>query len=229
MSVPSIAIIGDGKMGRSVADVARDQGLSLSTVIGAHTSVTAESLSGAQVAIEFTEPSAAVANVKACVQAGCPVVVGTTGWYSDLASLTEFVNDHGGTMLWSANFSLGVHMFAELLRYSGELLSRMPAFDAHLVETHHQAKKDAPSGTALMLQQTMASVWNHNLPITSVRVGAVPGTHELILDAKYEQITLAHTARDRRVFAEGAVAAALWLVNRRGVFTMADMFGPRRS
>jgi 4-hydroxy-tetrahydrodipicolinate reductase len=229
MNTPMIAIIGNGKMGRSVADVTRDHGLSISAIIGAHTPITAESLAGAQVAIEFTEPSAAVANVKACVQAGCPIVVGTTGWYSDLDALTGFVRDHSGTMLWSANFSLGVHVFTELVRYAGELLSNIPGFDAHIIETHHRAKKDAPSGTALMLQRTMASAWNRDLPVTSVRVGAVPGTHELILDAKYEQMTLVHTARDRRVFAEGAVAAARWLVGRSGVFTMADMFGSQRS
>ena len=220
-----IAVIGDGKMGRAVAQVAQDAGHSVVALIGERTPITAASLAGAQVAIEFTEPSAAIGNVKACVAARCPVVVGTTGWYDHLDEVTQLVREQHGAMFWAANFSLGVYLFTQLARYAGELFAKVPAFDAHLVETHHTAKKDAPSGTALVLQRNIESTLGHNLPVTSVRVGSVPGTHELILDAKYEQITLSHTARDRRVFAEGAVAAAQWLIGREGVFTIADMLG----
>jgi len=228
VSALKIALIGDGKMGRAVVGVAQDAGYSVTAVLGEHTPVTPASLAGAQVAIEFTEPSAAVQNIKACITAQCPVVVGTTGWYEQLADVTTFVSEHHGAMFWAANFSLGVHVFTQLVQYAGELLSRVPTFDAHLIETHHTAKKDAPSGTALMLQRSMSSTWGRDLPITSVRVGAVPGTHELVLDSTYEQITLSHTARDRRVFAEGAVAAAGWLVGRQGIFTIADMLGGKR-
>jgi len=222
-----IAVIGDGKMGRAVVGVAQDAGYSVTAVLGVSTPITSASLAGAQVAIEFTEPSAAVQNIKACIAAHCPVVVGTTGWYEQLDDVTSVVKEHHGSMFWAANFSLGVHVFAQLVQYAGELLARVPSFDAHLIETHHTAKKDAPSGTALMLQRRMSSTWGHNIPITSVRVGAVPGTHELVLDSAYEQITLSHTARDRRVFAEGAVAAARWLVEQQGqgIFTIADMLG----
>jgi 4-hydroxy-tetrahydrodipicolinate reductase len=225
MSESSIAIIGHGKMGRAIAEVAKDSGIPIAAIIDEGTPITRESLAGAAVAIEFTEPSAAIANIKACVQAGCPVVVGTTGWYDQLESLSTFVTSSGGTMLWAANFSLGVNIFAELLRYAGELFSRVPNFDAHLVESHHTAKKDAPSGTAIVLEKAVSSTLGRSVPITSIRVGSVPGTHELIFDAKYDQITLTHTARDRRVFAEGAVAAARWLIGRKGVFTIADMLG----
>jgi 4-hydroxy-tetrahydrodipicolinate reductase len=224
-----IAIIGDGKMGKAVAGVVRDAGLDVVTIIGDGTPITRETLAGATVAIEFTQPDAAVGNVKACIDAGCPVVVGTTGWSAHLGELTSYASARNGTFLWAANFSLGVHLFAELARYAGTLFARVPAFDAHLVETHHTAKKDAPSGTALMLRDATTPTLGHDIPITSVRVGSVPGTHELVFDATYEQITLTHTARDRRVFAEGAVAAARWLVGRTGVFTLADMLGTKES
>lgn len=224
-----IAIIGDGKMGKAVAGVAHDAGLAVVTIIGDGTPITRESLAGADVAIEFTQPDAAVGNAKACIDAQCPVVIGTTGWYAQLDELTAYAEAKNGTLLWAANFSLGVHLFAELARYAGQLMARVPAFDAHLIETHHTAKKDAPSGTALMLRDATVPTLGHDIPITSVRVGAVPGTHELVFDASYEQITLTHTARDRRVFAEGAVAAARWLADRTGVFTLADMLGTKES
>jgi 4-hydroxy-tetrahydrodipicolinate reductase len=234
MTMPAlrIAIIGNGKMGKSVASVAQDAGHHIAAVIGDGTPVTRESLAAADVAIEFTEPSAAVGNVKACVDAGCPVVVGTTGWHAQLNELTQYTLTHNGRVLWAANFSLGVHIFAELARYAGQLLSRVPNFDAHLIETHHTAKKDAPSGTALMLRDAVTPTLGRAIPVTSVRVGSVPGTHELVFDATYEQITLNHLARDRRVFAEGAVAAAQWLASRTnttGVFTLADMLGTKES
>jgi 4-hydroxy-tetrahydrodipicolinate reductase len=227
-----IAVIGDGKMGKAVAGIARDAGHGVAAIIGDGTPITRDSLADADVAIEFTEPSAAVGNAKACIDAGCPVVLGTTGWYSRLDELTQYVTAHRGRLLWAANFSLGVHIFAELARHAGQLLSRVPKFDAHLVETHHTAKKDAPSGTALMLRDATMSTLGRDIPITSVRVGSVPGTHELVFDATYEQITLTHLARDRRVFAEGAVAAAQWLAprtNTTGVFTLADMLGTKES
>jgi 4-hydroxy-tetrahydrodipicolinate reductase len=177
------------------------------------------------VAIEFTEPTAAAANARACVSAGCPVVVGTTGWYDQFDAVASGVLEQRGAMLWSANFSIGMHLFRHLVAYAGELFARTPSFGAHLIETHHTAKKDAPSGTALMLRDAVEPPLGRDLPVTSVRVGSVPGTHELIFDGTYEQITLTHTVRDRRVFAEGALAAAQWLVGRTGVFTLADMLG----
>jgi len=220
-----LAIIGDGKMGQAVAGIARTAGHTVTAMIGHGSPITRDTLGDAHVAVEFTQPDAAVQNIRACVDAHCPVVVGTTGWYDALPDVDAYVRQHDGAMLWAANFSLGVHLFAKLLEYAGTLMSRVPAFDVHLVETHHTEKKDAPSGTALMLRDAIAPGLGHDVPVTSIRVGRVPGTHELICDAQYEQITLAHTARDRRVFAEGAVAAAQWLNGRTGVYTIADMLG----
>jgi 4-hydroxy-tetrahydrodipicolinate reductase len=210
-------------MGTAVADVARASGIDVVATLGAGARITAEALAGASVAIEFTEPDAAAANVRACVLAGCPVVVGTTGWYGELPEITSLVSERGGAVVWAPNFSLGVHAVARIVRRAGEIFANIPAFDAALVETHHAAKKDAPSGTARMLQEKFAEGSGRELPITSVRVGAVPGTHTLILDGGFEQIIISHEARDRRVFAEGALVAAKWVIGRRGVFTLDDV------
>jgi len=210
-------------MGTAVADLASAGGIDVVATIGAGTVVSAESLAGADVAIEFTEPSAAASNVRACVLAGCPVVVGTTGWYDELPDISSLVSEKGGALVWSPNFSLGVHAVARIMRRAGEIFARIPTFDAALVETHHAAKKDAPSGTARMLQEKFGEGAAREIPITSVRVGSVPGTHTLILDARFEQVVISHEARDRRVFAEGAIVAAKWLIGRRGVFTLDDV------
>ena len=185
--------------------------------------ITRDALLGSDVAVEFTEPSAALANALACIAAGCPVVIGTTGWYEHLPALEREVTAAGGAVLWAPNFSLGVNVFAEVVRRAGSLLSAVRDFDAHIVETHHSQKKDAPSGTAALLRDELAAGLGREVAVTSVRVGSVPGTHEVVLDAAFEQITLRHEARDRRVFAAGALAAAEWIIGRRGIFTMRDI------
>lgn len=218
-----VAIIGPGKMGSAIAELARTSGVDVVATLGPGMVITAGSLQHADVAIEFTEPTAAAANIRACLIAGCPVVVGTTGWYDGLAEITELVDNNGGALLWAANFSLGVHVLSKLVRRAGELFARLPGFDAALIEIHHAAKRDAPSGTALMLQRDFATGSGRKVPITSVRLGSVPGTHSLVLDGTFEQLVVSHEARDRRVFAEGALVAARWLVGRRGVFTLDDV------
>lgn len=223
MTAMPIALIGLGRMGRALADLAPDRGFRVVARLGRGQPVTRHSLGGAAVAIEFTTPDAAVANVLACVAAGCPVVVGTTGWYAQLPTVRAEVERAGGAMLHAPNFSVGVAIFDRLVAEAARLFAAVETFDAHLVETHHAAKKDAPSGTAAALARTAAAASGRPLPITSVRVGSVPGTHELLFDAPFEQVRLVHEARDRRVFAEGALTAARWLVGRRGVFTMQDV------
>lgn len=227
MSARKIAVIGDGKMGKTIAEMAQSRGWTVTTVLGAKDNpdgrgITRESLKGADVAIEFTEPESAPRNIKACVAAGCPVVVGTTGWYDSLDALTAEVKQANGALLWSANFSIGIQIFLDLTRRAGALVADIEGWDAHIVETHHAAKKDAPSGTALVIEQAAREGMVRKIPITSIRTGAVPGTHELILDSKSEQLSITHTVRDRAVFAAGALAAADWLVGKRGVYTMRD-------
>jgi 4-hydroxy-tetrahydrodipicolinate reductase len=151
--------------------------------------------------------------------------VGTTGWQAELPTLSELVRKREGALLTAANFSIGVNAFVEIVALASRLLGTAGGFDAHVVETHHAAKKDAPSGTALTLRNAAAPGWPRDIPITSVRTGSVPGVHELIFDAPFETVTLTHTARDRRAFAEGALVAAGWLIGRKGVFTMRDVLG----
>lgn len=227
MSELLVALVGMGKMGRALAALAPERGVrvvaELDPARAGYTGITRDSLRGAQVAIEFTTPDAAPANARACAAAGCPVVVGTTGWYDQLPAVAAEVERAGGAILTAPNFSVGVAVFDRVVAEAARLFAHLDGFDAHLVETHHAAKKDAPSGTAGALAKTASAALGRAIPVTSIRTGHVPGTHEVVFDAPFEQVRLIHEARDRRVFAEGALVAARWLVGRRGAFTMADV------
>ena len=221
-----LAIIGMGKMGHAIADLAAARGWDVvATLDEADTAagITSTLLNGADVAVEFTTPEAAPRNIRDVITAGCAIVVGTTGWYAHLDELSHLAAETGSGMLTATNFSLGVNIFEQIVTTAAGLLARTPGFEAHLIETHHSAKKDAPSGTANTLEKAAARAWGRDIPITSVRTGSVPGTHEFVFDAPFEQIHLEHIARDRKVFAEGALVAAAWLIGRRGVFTMRDV------
>lgn len=227
MTMPRLAIVGHGKMGRAVEQLAAQHGWTITAVIDADANsdgagITAHALAGAQVAVEFTTGAAAPPNIRACVRAGCPVVSGTTGWDAQRSRVEEDVLAGDGAMLWSPNFSIGVNVFWQVAELAARLAGRTKTFDAHIVETHHATKRDAPSGTALALQRLATAAFGSDIPVSSVRLGTVPGTHELLLDGAFEQIRVVHEARDRRVFAEGALLAARWLVGRRGVYTMRD-------
>ncbi len=228
MSGRTIAIIGDGKMGQAIRQLAVEKGWKIAAFLGERenasgSGISAATLGDADVAVEFTQPDAAVTNITACLRAGVPVVVGTTGWYDSLPEVTRIAKEAGTGLLWSPNFSLGVNVLIELARYAGTLIRPLEGFDAHIVETHHSRKKDAPSGTAIAIGKAATDTLDRPIPTTSVRTGSVPGTHELIFDGLFEQLSLTHVARDRRVFAEGALKAADWLVGKRGVFTMRDV------
>lgn len=227
MSDVPIALVGMGKMGRALAALAPERGFrvvaELDPARADYAGITRDSLHGAQVAIEFTTPDAAPANARACAAAGCPVVVGTTGWYDQLPAVSADVEHAGGAILTAPNFSVGVAVFDRVVAEAARLFAQLDGFDAHLVETHHAAKKDAPSGTAGTLARTASAALGRTIPVTSIRTGHVPGTHEVVFDAPFEQVRLVHEARDRRVFAEGALVAARWLVGRRGAYTMADV------
>ena len=230
MSSVRLAVIGDGRMGRAVADLAPERGFTVVTQFGERGDAQGRplgpaSLAGVEVAIEFTVPSAAPANVRACLAAGVPVVVGTTGWHDSLDAIVAEVHAAKGALLHAPNFSPGVVLFTELVRDAAARLARLPGVGLHLVDVHHAAKLDAPSGTARALAAAARDGAGTDVPITSIRTGHVPGTHTLVADAPFEQITLVHEARDRRVFADGALAAAAWLVGRRGVFTMRHVLG----
>jgi 4-hydroxy-tetrahydrodipicolinate reductase len=223
MTTIPVALIGMGRMGKALEQLAPDHGFAVVARFSRGQRVDRDSLDGAAVAIEFTEPASAAANVRACVRAGCPVVVGTTGWYGDLPALEREVRAGAGAMLTAPNFSLGVAVFQQVVSEAARRFAAVPAFDVHLLEIHHAAKKDAPSGTAALLADTASRAGSGSVPITSVRTGSVPGTHELIFDAPFEQVRLIHEARDRRVFAQGALTAARWLIGKQGIFTMQDL------
>lgn len=225
--MPRLAIVGLGKMGRTIEQLAPERGFEVVARIDPHggdtPKVTREALNGAEVAVEFSIPAAAPDNVLAAIECGCPIVVGTTGWYDRRGDVERAVRERKGALLVAPNFSVGVAAFGEIVKAAARALKSAHGFDAHLTETHHTAKKDAPSGTALSLEKIAAAELGRDVPITSVRTGSVPGTHEFVFDGPFEQIRLTHEARDRRVFADGALLAAKWLIGRQGIFSMSDV------
>lgn len=227
-AVVRIALIGMGRMGKAIDALAAESGcVVVARLTGSDTKdgITREQLNGAQVAIEFTHPQAAVANAIACLKVGCPVVVGTTGWSGQLPELEEATIHAQTPALWAPNFSLGVQLFLAVAEEAARRFRNVGAFDAHVIETHHSAKKDAPSGTAIAINERLELGLQRAVEITSIRTGSVPGTHEVVFDAPFEQVRLVHEARDRRVFADGALVAARWLSHKRtvGVYTMRDV------
>jgi 4-hydroxy-tetrahydrodipicolinate reductase len=224
-----IAIVGDGKMGHAVAERARARGHAVHALIGradldAGGALPADRLRGADVAIEFTRPDAAVANLRQLVELGLPTVTGTTGWSDRLPEVTELVRRRGAALLHAANFSIGVQLFLRAAGELAELARRMPELDGLIVEEHHATKRDAPSGTGLALQGTVrAADAERAYPITSIRAGSIPGSHALRYEGPWDSIALTHTAHSRDGFAAGAVAAAEWLPGRAGVFTFESM------
>lgn len=216
-------------MGKVIAALAADWGYIIHTEVDSTENaggqaLTRQRLAGSDVAIEFTRPEAVVANLEKLIGLGIPTVTGTTGWSHQLPRVAALVKARGGALLHAANFSVGVHLF---LRGAEELAKKMrarPEFVASIVEQHHASKRDAPSGTALLLQRMLRSADPERpVPITSLREGTVPGTHSLTYETGHETITLNHVARDRQAFAAGALMAAEWLPGKSGVFTFEDL------
>jgi 4-hydroxy-tetrahydrodipicolinate reductase len=223
-----IALIGAGKMSKAIVPLAEARGHTITAVLGSSDNrdgkgIDAVRLGHPDVGIEFTEPGSAVANAIACARAGVPVVVGTTGWYDRVEEVTAEVARVKGSLFWAPNFSIGVAILSIVVDAGMSAVKRFGNYDVQITETHHAAKKDRPSGTAAALAGVASRQLGRDVPITSVRVGSVPGTHEVVIDGAFDQIRLVHEARDRRVFAEGAITAAEWLHGKRGVFTMKDM------
>ena len=223
-----IAIVGNGKMGRAVAALAGERGHTV-RIIGREENaggagLTGERLAGADVAIEFTRPDAVVANLERLIDAGIPTVTGTTGWGAELPRIERLVQTRGGALLHAANFSVGVHLFLRAARDLAARFAKQSGFDAFILEEHHAAKRDAPSGTAAALRaEAREADPEREFPITSVRAGAIPGTHVLTYDGPHETVSLSHVARSRAGFAAGALAAAEWLPGRPGVHTFETM------
>lgn len=232
MTAPRIVIIGTGRMGNAVRALAEAQRWTVTAQLGRVQTDNDETLLAAvrdaDVAVEFTTPADAPTLLVRLAGAGCPIVSGTTGWLEQRDRVARAVRDHDGALLWAPNFALGVHVLWRAAAHAARIFAGLPGFAPHIIETHHAAKRDAPSGTALELQHRVQEAWGAAVPVTSIRVGHVPGTHTLVVDGTFEQLRLVHEARDRLVFAEGALTAVAWLAERwaegrRGMFGMDDL------
>lgn len=223
-----LAIVGNGKMGRTVAALAEEWGHTVQ-IIGREENVrgaalTRERLAGTDAAIEFTRPDVVVTNLERLIEAGIPTVTGTTGWAAELPRIARLVEARRGALLYAANFSAGVHLFLRAARDLAARFAGRPEFDSFILEEHHAAKVDAPSGTAAALRGKLREADPaREFPITSVRAGSIPGTHVVTYDGPHDTVVLSHVARSRRGFAAGAVAAAEWLPGRPGVHDFEEM------
>lgn len=238
-----IALYGSGRMGMAIAAIAQQRGHSIALRVDSKNAGSAPT--GCDVAIEFSRPEHAVANMELCMRAGVPVVVGTTGWYHRLNEVDALVNHLHGTLLWASNFSIGVNLLFRLNRTLALLMDSQPGYQVRVDEVHHVHKLDAPSGTAITLardiDQSTRRYSGHELqgplqqvmdragkgpvavPIQSERTGEVIGKHSVTWWSANDRITMTHEAFDRTGFASGAVVAAEWVIGRKGMFTMDDV------
>jgi 4-hydroxy-tetrahydrodipicolinate reductase len=219
-----LAIVGYGKMGRLIDQLAPEYGFEVSARRDVDRP---EPLDGSDVAVEFSVPAAVPANVAQISAQGIPVVVGTTGWLDHLAEVKQIVQRNGSALVWSPNFSIGVNVFARLVSEAARMLKEEPSYGAWAWEIHHITKKDAPSGTLLKLVEAMKSVgYARPIDASASRAGTHPGMHEIGFDSAADTITLRHTARSREGFARGALKAAQWIVGKKGFFEFSDvLFG----
>jgi len=224
-----IAIIGYGKMGRSIERLAPECGCQVRRIVRSAESLQGDALqrevfSEIDVAIEFTAPAAAALNVRRLIEAGVPVVTGTTGWFSELPQLRELAEANNGSVVWGRNFSVGLHHFRATVAEAARRFAREDAYGAWGWEIHHAAKKDAPSGTLLALAEDISrSGYTRTVSLSANRAGSAPGTHEIGFDSAEDSITLRHTARSRDGFARGALRAACWLAGKKGFFEFREI------
>ena len=221
-----LLILGRGKTGALVAEVARQRGHEVRVLGSAENpnaaGLTAEALRDVAVVIDFTNPHAVLDNIAACAHARKNMVVGTTGWYEKLPKIRETVAQSGIGFIYASNFSVGVNVFFEAARAAAAALQH--GYNGEIMERHHAQKKDAPSGTAMILQKILREVGGQEPEIVSLREGETVGLHEIVLDSHNDTIRLAHDAKSRRGFAEGAVRAAEWLAGRSGFFDFRDVW-----
>ena len=228
-----IALLGYGRMGKAIEKIAVERGHEI--VIRKDLEPLTEDLSNADVAIDFSVPSAAVGNISNCLSSGVPVVSGTTGWLDDYKNMVALCEAHDGAFLYASNFSLGVNIFFELNKVLANMMNSLSQYSLSLEEIHHTQKVDAPSGTAISLaegimEKTRYKGWalgrapeSDIIPIASRRIDNIPGTHTINYMSEADTITMTHTAHSREGFALGAVIAAEWLVDKKGVYTMKDV------
>ena len=241
-----IAIIGYGKMGRVIENIAQSQGHETVLKIGRQNreKLNCPSLQKADVAIEFSRPGTAFENVALCLKCGLPVVSGTTGWLDSLPKAKALCEEKKGAFFYASNFSIGVNVFFALSRQLAAMMESCPGYEVRVEEIHHVQKLDYPSGTAITLAEGLlenmkrknkwsAKMGNEDeppppykagtIPIVSVRKEGVPGTHVLRWESEMDSIEIRHTAHSREAFARGALKAAEWLIGRQGIFGMEDL------
>jgi 4-hydroxy-tetrahydrodipicolinate reductase len=216
-----LLVLGRGKTGSLVAEVATARGHKVHVLAGEENAgaaaLTKEFLRDFNCVIDFTTPTAVIPNIIACTQASANMVVGTTGWYDKLPKVKELVEHSGSGFLYASNFSVGMNIFLDIAAVASEAMKQ--GYSARIVERHHAYKKDAPSGTAVMIRQKLGS---EDIEITSIREGDAAGQHVIMLDSPNDTMMLVHDAKSRRGFAEGAVMAAEWLQGKKGFFEFKD-------
>ncbi|AWH74435.1 4-hydroxy-tetrahydrodipicolinate reductase [Dokdonia sp. Dokd-P16] len=231
-----IALLGYGKMGKTIESIATDRGHEIVARVNSPESFT---LADADVAIDFSIPDSAVDHLTKCFEAGVPVVSGTTGWLDNYQDMVAFCTKNKGGFIYASNFSVGVNLFFEFNRKLAAIMAPHKDYKVDMTEIHHTQKLDAPSGTAITLAEGIIeasdyTAWDLNegqniqedhLPISAEREGTVPGTHIINYKSEIDTITLSHEAHSRHGFALGAVVAAEWLQGKQGVFTMRDVLG----
>lgn len=216
----NVLIVGYGKMGKLIDAMAAEQGID----VAGRVDEGRDEWHAADVAIDFTTADALLKNFPRYLEMKMPVVIGTTGWHEQAAALRTKAEQAGLGVVASANFSIGVNIFQLVANEAARLMRSQPQYGAWIHEAHHSAKRDAPSGTAYLLRDSMvASGFNRPIDMSATRAGTIPGIHTIGFDAASDTIELTHTARDRRGFAGGALEAAKWIRGRRGWFTMADV------
>lgn len=235
-----IALIGYGKMGKAIETIAVEKGHEIVLKIDMDNveDLNQKNIARADVAIEFTGPHSAFANVMKCLELGVPLVCGSTGWLDKWAEAKDYCMQQDGTLVYASNYSIGVNLFFELNMRLAKLMSRYPQYDVMMEEIHHTQKKDAPSGTAITLaEQVLTHIpgkkhWvNHlsdnpeELEIISERIDPAPGTHKIKYHSTVDDIEIIHTAHNRVGFAGGAVLAAEFAINKKGIFGMKEVLG----
>src|SRR5216684_4443205 len=216
-------------MGQLVGKLAREQGHEVVLTLDIEAAdrgveELANALRVADVAIDFSVADTVPRNAEACARAGVPLVVGTTGWQTRVSEVRCLVTEHDGGLIYGANFSVGVQVFYRIAARAADLFRGLESYAAFIEEAHHKRKRDAPSGTAVQLRNSVAEGLGRDVPVTSTRAGYIPGTHRLGFDSAADQITLTHTARSREGFAAGALVAARWIVGRKGVYEFSEVF-----
>jgi 4-hydroxy-tetrahydrodipicolinate reductase len=235
-----IALIGYGKMGKTIEKMAIEQGheVVLKLDISNFHEFTADNLQKADVAIEFTRPESAFGNISKCLKAGVPIISGTTGWLDKRAEIEALCESKNGAFFYASNYSIGVNIFFSLNKFLAKMMNQQSQYTLETEEIHHTQKLDAPSGTSITLAEGIIENIDHKktwvnqaskaktkVPIISKRIDSVPGTHSIAYQSVIDDIEIKHTAHSRAGFAGGAIQAAQWIIGKKGVFGMEDMLG----